>query len=169
MPTDTNITRRTDVATGQKDLAVTAVNNNDGLAEGLIGDAPASDYLVDDSNAATLTDADLRNYQTFTYAYDSTPPDGDITLTISVNNGDGALPRGIITIINNTGEAINPQVSGQASDIGVIVSGEVAEVLVTDTAAYVLGRSFGVPTLVLSQAAYDALGTYDPNILYFTT
>lgn len=56
--------------------------------------------LVDDSNAAAITQEDLRRYSGFIISPDTTPPDAEIQLTAPIGNW------GIIDIYNATAQDV---------------------------------------------------------------
>lgn len=79
----------------------TIVNQVDGAI------AHSNTILVDNTNARTLTNSELRGASIFFINNDSPAPTGAITLTLP------ALRRGLIFILNNTSFTITVTISGQ--------------------------------------------------------
>jgi hypothetical protein len=82
---------------------------------------------VDDTNAVTLTTQEFRRHFLFEVEDDTTPPDGNITLTVP------ALRRGVFAVRNTTAHPVTVTISGQAADPPVVLPDEVQLVVCNGT------------------------------------
>jgi hypothetical protein len=102
------------VAAAQNQKEVT-INDQAGQLDAAISDD--LEVLVDDTNAVTLTAAQLR--RAFFLMIDDavTPPDGAITITVP------AVQRGLFNVINTTAQSVTVEVSGQSEESPVVSAG----------------------------------------------
>jgi hypothetical protein len=82
---------------------------------------------VDGTNAVTLTAGEFRRHFLFEVEDDTTPPDGDITLTVP------ALKRGVFGVRNTTAHPVRVTISGQAEAPPVVLPDEVQLVVCNGT------------------------------------
>jgi hypothetical protein len=91
-------------------------------ADGQI-DAALTEVLsleVDNTNAATLTDEQLRRHFFVDIDPDTTPPDAAVTITVP------AIKRGLFAVRNNTAQTATVTVSGQSLTAPEIAAGQAA-------------------------------------------
>jgi hypothetical protein len=76
--------------------------------------------VVDDANAATLTDAQFRRHFFVDVDPDTTPPDGAVTI------GVPAIRRGLLAVRNNTAQIVTVSIDSQPLTSPAIAAGEAA-------------------------------------------
>ena len=101
-----------------QDDKVTPINDKGGELDAALTDALSVE--VDDTNAATLSNAELRRHFFFDIGPNTTPPDGAVTITVP------AIKRGLFEVHNNTAQAVTVTVSGQPLTAPEIAAGGTA-------------------------------------------
>jgi hypothetical protein len=112
------------IASNQLNKHITA-NDQVGQLDAAITEPMA--VPVDDTNAVTLTAEEFQRHFLFEAEDDTTPPDGDITLTVP------ALRRGVFGVRNTTAHPVTVTISGQSADPPVVLPDEVQLVVCNGT------------------------------------
>ena len=119
MSNNLNITQLT---SAQENKEVT-INDANGELDAAI--TVQADFTIDDTNARTLTNAELRRTNIFHIIDDASPPDAGITLTLP------ATSRVIFALLNLTSFAVTVTISGQPVTAPIVASGATTPSLLT--------------------------------------
>lgn len=111
----TNNLGRNDVTANQEQKTVT-IAESDGFLDAAI--TAQLDVTVTDTNAATITQLQLRRNNTFNILPGSPVPTAAITVTI-----DTAFQRGNFTVVNETAQSVTVTIAAQTATAPVIAAG----------------------------------------------
>jgi hypothetical protein len=113
----TNNLNLSQVAAAQNQTEVT-INDQAGELDAALTEVLS--VVVDDANAATLTDAKFRRHFFIDVDPDTTPPDGAVTIEVP------AIRRGLLAVRNNTEQTVTVTVDSQPLTAPAIAAGEAA-------------------------------------------
>ncbi len=144
------------VASAQNQKEVT-INDQSGQLDAALTETLA--LTVDDGNALTLTEAQLRRANLITFTDDAPAPTAEITLTFP------AVKRGVIHLLNSTGQIINASISGQSESAVSIPVDSFVAVHSDGSNVRPSGGGSGGGATNISLAAFAAGTTTDAEVL----
>lgn len=144
----------------------TTINDKDGELDAAITEVLA--VLVDNTNAATVTQAQLQRAFILDITEDSPAPTAAITITI-----DTAFERGCFGVRNSTAQDVTVEITSQTGDVPQVEAGDTLLVMLDGTEVVALSAAGpGIPEFsgaIVSMAAAQSIPDSTNTVLDFDT